>query len=258
MNRIVGSDRETDFVTLHFPGVIGSPALLTVFRRRVFEVAVLDQFAVETTVGSIVDILKEDTHQQRRDLLCRAGSLERALQRLKTGEALLVAVGMLRIESMKSAALSREGIKLGNHLRGDVHHVARDLLTVYLSHGRKEALVGAEGELRGVGRSVIFLRLPLHEVGRFGHSYHLPFRVGTEKESPPSGRGGEKLRAPHLLEAAPGAKIGAHEVVAVANRTPRAIGLLHGEAQTPVAIFGRIEEKVGCSRRESGKREQTG
>ena len=100
MNRILRCNTQCSITPLNTPGVSTIPVLIvTTVGRGIFKVAVLNQFGIQTTVSSIVDILKENTNQMLADffrLTCIY--LNGSLYWLEVGKAYRVLLGTLGIQ----------------------------------------------------------------------------------------------------------------------------------------------------------------
>ena len=64
MDGTVLTDRQFRISTLYTPRIRAVPVLIscTVF-GRIFKITVLNQLRIKSTIGSIIDILKENTYQ---------------------------------------------------------------------------------------------------------------------------------------------------------------------------------------------------
>ena len=66
----LGLDAPGCAFSFQFPRCLSVPLGTSVVVVGVFEVAVLNQFCIETSVGCITDVLEEDAHEVWRDILC--------------------------------------------------------------------------------------------------------------------------------------------------------------------------------------------
>ena len=100
MNRIFRCNAQCSITALNSPGVSTIPVLIvTTVGRSIFKVTVLNQFGIQATVSSIVDILKENTNQMLADffrLTCI--HLNSSLYRLEVGKTYRVLLGTLGIQ----------------------------------------------------------------------------------------------------------------------------------------------------------------
>ena len=100
MNRIFRCNAQCSITALNTPGVSIIPVLIvTTVGRSIFKVTVLNQFGIQATVSSIVDILKENTNQMLANffrLTCI--HLNSSLYRLEVGKTYRVLLGTLGIQ----------------------------------------------------------------------------------------------------------------------------------------------------------------
>ena len=100
MNRIFRCNAQCSITALNTPGVSTIPVLIvTTVGRGILKVTVLNQFGIQTTVCSIVDILKENTNQMLANffrLTCI--HLNSSLYRLEVGKTHRVLLGTLGIQ----------------------------------------------------------------------------------------------------------------------------------------------------------------
>ena len=100
MNRIFRCNAQCSITALNTPGVSTIPVLIvTTVGRGILKVTVLNQFGIQATVCSIVDILKENTNQMLADffrLTCI--HLNSSLYRLEVGKTYRVLLGTLGIQ----------------------------------------------------------------------------------------------------------------------------------------------------------------
>ena len=100
MNRILRCNAQCSITALNTPGVSTIPILIvTTVGRGILKVTVLNQFGIQTTVCSIVDILKENTNQMLADffrLTCIY--LDSSLYRFEVGKTYRVLLSTLGIQ----------------------------------------------------------------------------------------------------------------------------------------------------------------
>ena len=154
-----------------FPSIIGFPGriLSLLVRRIIFEVTVLDQFCIETTVSRIVDVLKEDTHQIRTDRLGFSRTdAQRSFERLQVGKAYRILFAPFAEQRLSLTVPLGITVQILHHGEGSRQDLSLHRLTGY-GKGFCRSHVIPQREAGSLFRGrVVTLRCPMNQVGRGG------------------------------------------------------------------------------------------
>ena len=186
--------------------------------RRILEIAILNQFGIQTTVGGIIDILEEYTHKfvGYRISFVRIG-FNHVGGDFESGETHRILMHTLAIKPAEAVTLHCEQAKVTHKHPRNTYYIALHLLAV---DGKFiDFTVARSGHL-------VVLRMPLLKVWRRHDGQYGVIRVGNPRRGPATVGITGQYRAKHFFMASPRAEIGTYKIVVGTNQLPvgRAVG----------------------------------
>ena len=248
MDGIIGCNGQAGsrIASLHCPGIAVIPALMGFIFLRVFKVAVLYQFGIQSAVGSVVDVFKEDTDEMLADSFLLIGLYGNGgLNGLQSGKTDSILFGAFVVKHATEVLVIGIALHFFDQSIGHALYVAAFFPSAdcSLCLGNRKCL--GRNMLGAFGRHKITLTLPLQQVGRSGMCHYLTALGGLPRAVPFSiGFTLHQTGTEHLLSTTPRAEVRPYIIITSSHRRPVLTVATPGKFQATLTVGISIRKKV--------------